>query len=184
MDKLIFRNDDVNPCSDMTEIKKIYEYIKEVFPKSEILSCVTLFSKWNTRGSVYEQVPFKSRPKKWFYDVDSFVRSLSIPGKIVSHGLFHCNHSGMSYDAQEMSILSSCKYLITNKFMPPFNKWDETTFKICKDNGIDLIVGDWKGLEFEKFDSDYNFWYFHSWRYDLESFKRVLNGNSVNVGQL
>ncbi len=166
MEKLIIRNDDVSPCTG--NCKKVYEEIKSVLPDCEIWSCVNVISKGNRDGSVYPFPPFKNRPVDWFYNIDlmEYSRKSDNCDVIASHGLFHLDHSQIHYDAQLMSILSSCRYLETDIFVPPFNRYNEDTVEICRKYNISLIKpSEWRSLETHSFDSNHKKWYFHSWRY-------------------
>lgn len=187
MDGLVFRNDDINPSTDFVDLYRKYDVIKKKFPDSQIMSAVSLFGRSNNYGSVYSEVPFKEKPLPWFYDVDAFLGSLqNIYGNIASHGLFHVDHTKISKDAQEMSILSSCHLLKTKKFVPPFNRWNKETLLICSENNIQLvrIEEGWKSLDFQPYDNSTNLWYFHSWKFTVKDFERTLNGHSLNLGQL
>ncbi len=181
MSDLIFRNDDVNPSTDFSQLKEMYDFLKT---QGQVMSGVNLYGKKNTLGSVYPDVPFKYKPMDYFFDVDSY---LDVKGKdlglIASHGLFHFNHASVSRDYQEASIKMSCKKLSTKLFIPPFNKLNQDTKDICRDSGIMIMSGEkWKSLEFNDFNPDHKYWYFHSWRYSVNQLKEKLNGYSLNVG--
>ena len=182
MEKLIIRNDDVSPSSPDCSV--MYKYIKEIFPDCEIWSCVNVFSKSNISGSVYPFPPFKCRPVEWFYNVDK-MRSYTKPKHcdfVASHGLIHVDHAKIGYDAQMMSIVTSCKYLRTNVFVPPFNSYNNSTENICLQNGIKLIKPDeWLSLEHNKFNTDHKKWYFHSWRYKEEEICHQLKHGIVTT---
>lgn len=184
---LIFRNDDVNPNTDMEGMDAQYDVIRDLFPDVEIWSAITMFSRMSDRGAVYNQVPFKDRPLEWFYDVNRLLYSYDGEGweVICSHGLLHVDHSQLSRDAQEMSILTSCNYLQTDIFVPPFNRYNETTEEICDNHCIDLIEKEgWKNFEYEDFDPSHEQWYFHSWRWNKDTLREKLLGKRRNVGQL
>lgn len=178
MESLVFRNDDVNPNTNFKELSGIYNTIKKLYPKSDIISCVTVFGRYSPFGSVYPDVPFKNKAKEWFFRVDRCINELDIitKDKIASHGLIHNDHSELDRDAQKMSILTSCSYLNTDLFVPPFNKYNHATREICDSNGIIMIddLGQWKSLEYEPFDPTHRFWYFHSWRFNAKSIKEAL----------
>lgn len=180
--KIIFRNDDVNPSSSYKNIIESNNVISTLFPHSSIISCITLFSRFNTRGSVYGEVPFKDRPVNWFYNVDKFLLEYEYITKpiVASHGLFHVKHSIISKDAQEMSILGSCNFLRTNIFCAPFNAYNEDTVKICGDNGIRLLNKEfeWRSLDFEQFNPAHKYWYFHSWKFTPDELRRKLVNNA------
>lgn len=163
----------------------MYEAVKEKFPQAEFWSVVSLLSQKNFEGSVYPGAPFKNRERDFFYTVDTFNAGFYWPGKTVSHGLIHADHSALQYDAQEMSIMTSCRYLGSDTFVPPFNRYNETTEAVCRVNKINLIRYEdgWRNLDHEDFDPSHRLWYFHPWRHTPESFKEKLN-NLVKQGVL
>lgn len=181
---MIFRIDDVSQNTDMEELAAIVQIINDTYPGSEIWYCVNPICRSSFDGSVYPGVPFKGRDKLFFYNVNSVFSDermwkLRTTGRIVSHGLLHSDHSKLQYDAQEMSIVTSCNLLATNTFVPPFNYFNEATESVCRINKIKLIRSEeegWESLEYEKFDPTWGLWYFHPWRFNAESFKAALNG--------
>jgi len=178
---MIFRVDDVSTNTDFNELAKMSKAIYEFYPDAKIWYGVTLFSRHSPLGSVYPDPPFKNNDNKYFYDVDQFRTNYYLhDGKVISHGLIHIDHSRLGYDGQEMSILSSCRYLKTDTFMPPFGLWDTSTKIICKINGINLIEGDdWKSTEFNEFDPSHEKWYFHAWRYDAKAFAEKIQPKAL-----
>lgn len=178
MDGMIFRNDDINPSTKWHETNKIYKFIKETFPEVQIWSCVTLLGRDNEKGSVYPETPFKYNPTEWFYKVNSFTEKIQDNFGVItaSHGLLHFDHSVCSYEQQEMSIVTSCNYLNTKIFVPPFNRYNDDTIAICLKNNITLIKPEegWCNLKYVMFEPSVKLWYFHSWEYTLESFKERL----------
>lgn len=166
---LIFRNDDINMNTDFFELDNMYSIIRSMFPSCEIWSCVTIFSKKNELGSVYPMPPFKDKPLSFFFDVNLFCdRYDPMKGvKIASHGLWHIDHSNVSRDLQEASIITSCKLLGTHTFVPPFNRWNKETEDICLNNNIKLVKFEegWKSLEHNHFSPTHLLWYWHSWAY-------------------
>lgn len=175
---IVFRDDDINPSSNYEDVICSYNVIKSFYPNASIIPCVTLFSRYNNKGSVYKDVPFKDRETNWFYNVDKFMLEYEYITKenIASHGLFHVNHAKLSKDAQSMSILGSCNFLKTKLFCAPFNAYNQDTIDICLSNSINLInmTYPWKSLEHEDFDPNHGFWYFHSWRLLSSDLKRKL----------
>lgn len=178
MERLIFRNDDVNINTDKKKLSSLYGVIHSIFPDAEVWSCITLFAGRNTKQSVYGDLPLKNHDTNWFYkNADSFMYDYRHPMcKIASHGLFHIDHSKVSRETQEMSILSSCSFLKTNIFVPPFNSFNQDTIDICFDNEIKLASKGWKCLEFESFNPEQKLWYLHSWRWEPNQLKDCLNG--------
>lgn len=174
---MIFRNDDVNSNTNKMKLAAVYGVIHSIFPDAEIWSCITLFSGKNNQQAVYGDLPLKTKDTKWFYNnADSFMYDYRHPlYKVASHGLYHVDHSKISRETQEMSILGSCSYLKTTKFVPPFNKFNQDTIDICFDNGITMCAGSpWKSIEYEKFDPLHKHWYMHSWRWEPKQLREVL----------
>lgn len=192
MDGLIFRNDDVSPNTRQGDLSEIYAAIHLIFPQAEIWSAITVFSDFNTKGSVYLQVPFKDKDINWFYkNTSAAVINYKLPKfhKIASHGLFHIDHSKVSRQTQEMSILGSCSYLGTKIFVPPFNRYNQETIDICFDNDIDIRVNGWLSMEYNPFDINHHMWYMHSWRWSAAKLKVYFDGylcstkDGANLGQ-
>lgn len=182
MSKIIFRNDDVTLNTDFLKLDEMYHTIYSECPDAEIWSCVTVFSKNNDMGSVYPDPPFKSRSMEFFYDVNRACDNYFAPmnSRVVSHGLWHINHAQVGYELQEASIVTSCKVLDTDVFVPPFNAWNKDTELICIRHGIALIKSasdGWKSLEHNDFDKEHKRWYLHSWRYTPQTLEAALRGN-------
>jgi len=174
---IIFRNDDISPNTDFDQVHEIYSLIKSKVPDCQIWSCVNLFSMYSMDGALYPDLPLSPKPMSYFYNVDQ-VWNRSIDGleKIVSHGILHNDHTKFGRDAKELSILTSCKFLKTNIFVPPFSRYDADMDTICKNNDIHMSKREdgWKSLESEPFNSKHNLWFFHSWRFTPETFKEVF----------
>ncbi len=177
---LTFRVDDVSANTDLYCLKKMVEHLHKNFV-CDVWLCVNPFSFNTSEGSVYPNPPFKNNPKDSFYVVNDYIgrRNIKIKNvKIVSHGLFHADHSNLQYDAQEMSIVGSCNILGTDIFVPPFNKFNQTTESVCRIHKIRMIKSydeGWNSLEYEKFDlSKSKLWYFHPWRFTVEEFKKAV----------
>lgn len=180
-----FRNDDINMNTNFFELDDIYNAIHDLFPKAEIWSCVTVFSRANKKGAIYPKVPFKNKPFEYFLEVDRVCDNYKPPKfvKVVSHGLWHLDHTDITTDLQEASIVTSCNLLGTSTFVPPFNHWNTDTEAICKKHDIQLIKSYenskpnefiWKSLEHNKFDDKYSKWYFHSWSWSREGLVKHL----------
>jgi hypothetical protein len=177
MNKLIFRNDDVNPSSNFKQTIDIYNIILKKFPNAQIYSCINIFGKKNIKGTVYPEtkIPIKTR---MFYDVDAIFDFGQLPHlhNIVSHGLLHFNHRLVTYDTQKFSILTSCSLLKTKIFIPPFWEWNEKTIKICTLNNITLWIDeDWINFDRETIDSSHTHYLFHSWKFTPETFAKQIN---------
>lgn len=177
---LQFRIDDVSKNTNVYDLKKMIKFLNSNF-NCEIMLCINPLSYSTKQGSVYPDPPFKDKGKGFFYDVDTAMSSEEILEfakmkhcNVVSHGLFHADHSDLQYDAQEMSIVGSCNLLNTDTFVPPFNRFNNATESVCRHHGIDLIKSDlegWKSLEFNKYDPTYLKWYFHAWRFSPKEFE-------------
>ena len=177
MNKIIFRNDDVNPNSNFKHIREIYNIIKLKFPDAEIYSCVNIFGKKNSKGTVYPETKISVKTRL-FYNVDSIFNFNQLPYlyNIVSHGLLHFNHRLVTYDTQKFSILTSCNLLNTKLFIPPFWEWNEKTEKICSLNSINLwIEPTWINIDREIITNNYNYYCFHSWKFTPELFYKKIN---------
>lgn len=178
---IYFRNDDVNPSTDLERLYDIYELIGRTFPDAHIMSAVSLFGVWNSKEAVYPDLPLKTKDNKYLYNVNRLMHRHSyVIGEVVSHGMFHVKHSSISKDAQEMSIVGSCRYLGTDKFVAPFNDYNEDTIDVCVENKIELVTKqyDWKSIEHNKFDEKHKYWYFHSWRWSVKTLREYFNARN------
>lgn len=93
-----------------------------------------------------------------------------------SHGLVHVDHRLLDKSAQEMSILTSTSFISTNIFVPPFNKYNESTEAICNLAGIELIKWEdgWKHLCYQTFQNDGSYYYIHLHDYPGDSLFSIL----------
>lgn len=172
--KIIFRNDDVNPNSNLDDIRAMYALLKKHIPNVEIYSCVNLLAQENDNGSAYKE--FKPVDID-FYSVDKVFDLAELPTleNIVSHGLFHLDHKHTTKEVQEVSIRASCEILKTKTFIPPFWRWNIDTKVVCDSNGITLWTEPaWINFdnEIDGFTGDY--YLFHSWKFTVESFEKKL----------
>lgn len=172
---MIFRHDDVSPSTDFIKLRKMHDFLRSEFPGCEIWNCINMLGRLNIAGSVYPDLPLKHRTKEYFYDIDAFIKDGYIfdlrqreGEKIASHGLLHMDHSQLEVETQKLSILSSCKYLKTDIFVPPFNKFSRETQYICDRYNIRMAkpLDGWKSLETSVFDNNHGLWFFHGWRYN------------------
>lgn len=181
---LILRCDDITQFTNLKFIQRLRGFMAAQFSGKlgddfRFMVAISLFGQRNVEGSVYPGAPFKNKPLDFFWNVDSFFQRLRWPGVIIaSHGLFHVDHRTLSKDALEMSIVSSCRYLRTRIFVPPFNFWNEAVAEVCEKNGIHLVRHEegWRSLEHETFDSTHKLWYFHPWKYKgIDDFVNRVN---------
>lgn len=173
---MIFRNDDVNPNSDIDAIRAMYDTILRHFPDAEIWSAVNILGKTSSDGSAYAQI----KPADiYFPSVDRVFDLSRLPEleNIASHGLYHLDHRGVGREVQEYSIVSSCEILGTRRFVPPFWRWNAETIRICKDAGILLwIEGDWVNLDTNPLLHGVENFLFHSWKFTPETFAAKFAG--------
>ncbi len=189
---IIIRNDDVSANTDYSKLKIMYGIIRELLPEAEIWSGYNLIC--GGKGaveSVYPDIPLKMHRKEYFYNLST---RASMPSplcwsepnhKICSHGLLHVDHTELERQAQEMSIVTSCRILDTCCFIPPFNRYNDSMVEICRHNDIFMVtdLDCWKSFEFQPFNANYNRWYFHSWRMTPEDLRRkICDGLSAQVG--
>lgn len=170
----IFRNDDVNPNSNIEDIKKIYALIKQYVPDAKIYSAINIFAKTSDNGSAYQQIVHNEID---FKDVDKMFDFSQLPflENIISHGVWHLDHKHTDPEVQLYSIVSSCRLLNTNIFIPPFWRWNATTQQICRKNNIKLWVNEpWVNLDDQPFDPSHKFYLLHSWKHTPESFEQIL----------
>lgn len=178
MDGMIIRNDDISSNTKFDGLMEIYQSILSLYPNCELWSCVTQFSKSTELGSVYPGLPLKDKPFDYFLDVDEYTGSpYAELSKVVSHGLWHMDHTKIDSQLKKASIVSSCRLLKTDIFVPPFNRFDDEMDSICQYFGIQLVKSDyegWRSFEHNKFDPTHELWYFHSWRWDSKTLKDYL----------
>ena len=184
---MIIRIDDVSPSTDMAELEDLVLEIQKSLRPEKIMMAVNILGKDNGEGSVYPKTPFKDREANFFYNIDSMLDIDTIPEasniQLVSHGLLHLDHSKMPKATQEMSILSSCSYLDSRVFVPPFNRYTHITEAICVENRITLIKPQegWRSLDYHAlkvgdFDPSHDLWYLHPWRWTVELFREKVSG--------
>lgn len=172
----IMRIDDVSPNTDFSDFKEQISILRKKGFK--LIVGVNLFCKESVDGALYPDLPLSQQPMSYLLNVDKMLRMQDVldcgvkPEEIVSHGLVHTNHARMSRDAQMVSILTSCSFLGTKRFIPPFNAVDETTKEICSGHGIEIIGNthdhSWQSLESQDYMPDRSHWYYHPWRIDAK----------------
>lgn len=182
MERLRVRVDDVSPNTDMGDLNDTARYLRDTL-KAEVIYGVTLFARKSESGSVYPDLPMRGRDFSYFCKVDKFFDPY-IPRfvKIASHGLIHAEHGKLDRQTQELSIMVSCNLLRTRTFIPPFMSFNEDTFSVCRDNGIELITPDeWTSMETNSFNPDVRSWYFHPWRMKNSTVRKWVNASKINV---
>jgi hypothetical protein len=179
---LIIRVDDVSPNTEIYDLNLAAHYLKNELG-AEIWYCVNMFAK-NTPGSVYPHLPMRGRGINYFCDVDKVYGDRNFPDfvKVVSHGLIHAEHGELEKQTQYFSIMTSCNFLNTKIFVPPFMSYNSNTKEICDFNGIELVEGGgWKSMETEKFDPSFDRWYFHHWRMDFKKIEDWVRASKIDA---
>ena len=87
--------------------------------------------------------------------------------EVYSHGLVHVDHRLLCKGAQELSIIAAASLLGSRVFVPPFNKWNEDTEEICREEGIGLIKWEdgWQHVMYNRRTVENENYYVHP--YDL-----------------
>jgi hypothetical protein len=184
VEDMIFRFDDICINADMNNANALVDIIRSFYPKCDILYCMSpLVCDMDTGDAKTDQRIF---PKIFnaYSDYRKFykVTKCSVPNNIpkgillASHGLVHVDHRLLEFSAQEMSILVSCSLTGSSIFVPPFNKWNYDTEKICNDNEIDLVKFEdgWLCAEYNPFNVDHEKWYLHSREFTPNQFKQWM----------
>lgn len=161
-----FRFDDVCINSDLEHIYKITDLILEKYPDSRIIYAVSLITDSNVGQRVFDKIKNAHSDHSIYYMANQIgFPKLNISNiTIASHGLFHVDHRLISFDAQEMSILGSCTLLGADTFVPPFNKWNSDTEKVCNKHNINLVKFEegWKCMEYQNYNGYSHLWYLHA----------------------
>lgn len=181
----IFRFDDICINSDMSWANDIANIIIGKIKDCIILYAVSplvnnmenLGKKDNQR--VFPKIYNAFSDYRVFYNIDKCGIPLGIhkDAIVASHGLIHVDHRLLDRSAQEVSILSSCGLLKSNIFVPPFNKWNNSTEDICTSNGIELVKFEdgWKCCEYNNFNIENKLWYLHHREFDIQEFEKWIN---------
>ena len=185
-DKMIFRFDDISINSDLQKANDIAFYIKENFPKAEIWYAISplVFSIEDENKEERERpFPRKFTPmsdvRNYFLtdkcgvpDLDCFPPFITR----ASHSLFHADLRLLTPEQQEMSIISSACLTRSSILVPPFNKWNQHTERICNHAKIKLVKFEhgWRGMEHESWDDRYLMWYLHDRKWDVEKLKKYF----------
>ena len=171
-----FRFDDVCLNSNSTNRFEISEYLRKEYNAEIIwaISPLTSSQEYETKR-VYPKIWNAYSDYRMFYRMDT---SCGIDSPIyvqrATHGLIHIDHRLLHEKAQEMSILVSANLVGACVFVPPFNKWDMYTEKICLENNIDLIKFEdgWKCMEHEPYNPEHDMWYLHARDWNIDKVKK------------
>ena len=178
LSNVTIRFDDVCTNCNMSHLNEMGKFASDLGAK--VLYCISplthIMNEENDKNKqrIYPKIMNAYSDYKEFYKVD--VASLpDIPDFAIraSHGLIHVDHRLLDKKAQEMSILVSCSLAKSKMFVPPFNKWNKHTEKICKQNQIELVKFEdgWKCIEYNTFDDQTKLWYVHHREITVDQFK-------------
>ena len=183
--KKVFRFDDICLNGDTVLANKITDHILSKVPHAKIIYAISplvhdmsLEKDRVTKQRIFPKILNAYSDPKVFYNVDlcGIPTNLHPRADLAAHGLVHVDHRLLDKSAQEMSILVSASLVKAKIFIPPFNKWNKDTEKICRDNAIELIKFEdgWKCAEYNKFDNTQSLWYLHHREFTEKSFKDWL----------
>ena len=170
-----FRFDDICINSNMQTVNKMTDFLLENFEGCEVIWAVSpIVSKSEKdKQRVFPSIYNAHSNKSIFYNVDGIgIPQLRKDVTFAGHGLIHTDHRLLDYDAQEMSVLTSCNLIGAKTFVPPFNKYNGDTINICFFNDIELIKWEegWRCMDYEKWDGMHDMWYIHHNAFTFESF--------------
>lgn len=170
---MIFRIDDVSANTNDDHFIQIVEVIRAKFPEAVIIAAVSPLVHDMTKEPERDRERAFPRKLSAMSDHRNLFR-VQIMGMpmfersdkfiVASHGLVHVDHRLLGLEAQEMSIVTSCSLLQTHIFVPPFNKWNGSTERICEEHGIVLVKfeGGWQHVKFNDFDPKHEKYYLHT----------------------
>jgi len=180
--KKVFRFDDICINSNMTDAIRMAEEIKKI-TDSDVWFCVSPLVH-----NIVEKDPIDSQqvfPRilaahsthKVFYNVDrcgipDFPEWITRAG----HGTVHVDHRLLDYQAQELSIVTSCSLINASIFVPPFNKWNSITEQVCREHNIQLIKFEdgWLSAEHNIYNTKHDKWYLHHRAFTVAEFKEWI----------
>lgn len=178
-DARVIRFDDVCIRSDLSRYKEMALWLME--RGWGVWYCVSPLVHGDAEGErVFPKVLSARSDHRNFYRVDQcgLPEDQAIPYgvKLASHGLLHVDHRLLMYEAQELSIVTSCSLIGTKVFVPPFNKWNSVTQSVCLSHDIHLVKFEagWRGMEHEPFDPDHSLWYCHPRHWTVEKLEAYL----------
>ena len=169
---MVFRFDDISLNTDMAKANAMKDFL--ISEGHEVMWAISLICFYGCGERVF---PNHIKP---YSDVAEFFdgSNMGIPDhppgiKLASHGLFHVDHRLLNYEAQKMSIIGSCNIIGTSVFVPPFNKWNKDTEKVCEEYSLDLIKYEdgWLSCEHNRRIKGPSMWYLHPQCWTLETFK-------------
>jgi hypothetical protein len=180
-----FRFDDISINTEIELLDLCTKEVKRKLPSFEIIYGINpLVFDMSGENNCDCQRPFPKILNAFsdhteYYKID-FCEMPELPedDRIIkaSHGLVHVDHRLMNFEAQELSIVTSCSLAKCRLFIPPFNKWNLDTLKVCEKHDLELVKFEdgWKCIEYNDFDKSHGLWYCHHREFTIESFKKCL----------
>lgn len=159
--------DDICLNSNMADVNNVTDYL---LTKGDVIWAVSPIVHDLDNERVFPSILTAMSDVTNFYFADNIgVPKLRNDVIIASHGLIHADHRLLSCEAQELSILLSCSILKSKTFVPPFNKWNKDTQKICDKHSIELIKFEngWLSMEHNPNLEGHQKWYLHHWKFKL-----------------
>lgn len=183
-----FRIDDVSANTNIDKLIEMIRIIKSVCIDNNILIALSPFVFQRGDERAFPPVFTAMSDVKIFLKPNTITNIQEIKRRIAieeftnityaNHGLVHADHRLLSKGAQEMSIVTGASICNSDRFVPPYNKYDKNTIKICKKHSINLIKFEdgWKHLKVEQFDPHIsnNLYYFHTFDFTIDELKAKL----------
>ena len=175
--RTLLRIDDISINLNGDRLESLLTRFKNKYPMSQLLLAVSPavfdMSKQEKIGvseRIFPSILNAHSDHRVFYEIEKIGIPDWIPNlqkkfdaTLASHGLIHVDHRLLDYSAQEMSILTSVSLIRSKIFVPPFNKYNLDTRKICEEHHIDLVKWEdnWQHLSFQEFNDDGRNYYMH-----------------------
>ena len=177
---MIFRFDDISINSDIQKLGIMVDLVDAIDAEIMLAISPIVFKSEKETGRVFPAINSaqSSHTVNYHGDTMGIPEVLHWDCIIASHGLAHEDHRILSYNAQELNIIQSCSLIDTKIFVPPFNKWNTNTERVCEENNIELIKFEdgWLSCEHNKYDTKNDKWYLHSWQWETaEDFNKWIH---------
>lgn len=148
-----FRFDDISVNTPGRELTQLCEVITHYAPDSRLLLAVSsiVFSAEQLGTSQATRVhpsrltamsaltPYYKGTCAGVPEYVGVKEILGLPVQWAGHGLLHVDHRLLNHQAQEMSIVTSCALARGTYFVPPYNKWNAETERICFEHDLTLV---------------------------------------------
>lgn len=175
----VIRVDDISINLDFKRLDKFLHIVKVKYPSVNILLAVSPMvfdmNLWEPghegkRERVFPSILNAKSDHRVYFEVEK----IGIPEwlhdivkkyncQLATHGLIHVDHRMLSKELQEMSIIASSSLVKSKIFVPPFNKYNQDTFDVCKEFDIKIVRWEdgWIHLGYHPFSNDNNKYYVH-----------------------